>query len=80
VDADVARCEVLTNDARNACWDRFDHHVMEDIAPWVPLYWTNNTVLVTGPTVVPQTVTMDQFSGMIALCHLAVLNHSTTPA
>jgi len=80
VDADVARCESLANDARNACWDAFDHHVMEDIVPWVTLYWTNDSTVVTGPTVEPATVTLDQFSGLISLCRLAVLNHAATPS
>jgi len=78
VDADVARCESLANDARNACWDAFDHHVMEDIVPWVPIAWTND-LTVTGPTVVANTVTLDQFTGLISLCHLAVREETAPP-
>jgi hypothetical protein len=80
VDADLARCEALSNDARNSCWDAFDHHVMEDIVPWVPLYWTGNEVVITGRTVVPRTVTVDQFSGLLSLAHLVVNNNAVMPA
>jgi len=78
-DADVARCEALSNNARNACWDAFDHHMMEDIVPWLPLYWTGNDVVITGRTVVSRTVTVDQFSGLISLAHLIVNNNAPMP-
>jgi len=79
VDADVATCEALSGDARATCWDTFDRHVMEDIVPWVPIAWRDQ-LTVTGPTVVATTVTLDQFTGLISLCHLAVHNHSAPPS
>jgi peptide/nickel transport system substrate-binding protein len=79
LDADITRCEALAGDARTACWNTFDRHVMEDIVPWVPIAWRND-LTVTGPTVVGKTLTLDQFTGLISLCHLAVSNRATAPA
>jgi len=71
VDADIARCTALTGVERNRCWEAFDHHVMEDIVPWVPLRWTNELV-VTGRTVDPNSGTLDEFSGLVSLAHISI--------
>lgn len=70
VDEDLDRCSALpVGDERTQCWADLDTKLMEEIVPWVPRTFTNQTDIV-GPNVV--NYSYDEFGYMAALDHFAV--------
>jgi hypothetical protein len=69
VDADIDACAAALGDERSACWVALDKKLMEEVVPWVPYLFANNTDLL-GPAVTKWD--FDQFSGEAAYAHVAV--------
>jgi len=69
-DEKLSECSALAvGDERTQCWADLDRMLMEEIVPWVPRTYTNQTDIV-GPNVV--NYSYDEFGFMAALDHLAV--------
>jgi ABC-type transport system substrate-binding protein len=69
-DDKLSECSALpVSDERTQCWADLDKMLMEEIVPWVPRTYTNQTDIV-GPNVV--NYSYDEFGYMAALDHLAV--------
>ncbi len=69
-DEKLSECAALpVGDERTQCWADLDRMLMEEIVPWVPRTYTNQTDIV-GPNVV--NYSYDEFGYMAALDHLAV--------
>jgi peptide/nickel transport system substrate-binding protein len=69
-DEKLSECSALpVSDERTQCWADLDKMLMEEIVPWVPRTYTNQTDIV-GPNVV--NYSYDEFGYMAALDHLAV--------
>lgn len=70
VDEDLEACSILpVGDERYQCWADVDTKLMEEIVPWVPRTFTNQTDIV-GPSVV--NYSYDEFGYMAGLDHFAV--------
>ncbi|MFN8187932.1 MAG: ABC transporter substrate-binding protein [Gaiellales bacterium] len=47
IDADIDGCiAIADNDERLECWGTLTKKIMEEIAPWVPYIWRNNSVII----------------------------------
>ena len=69
VDADIARCRVLSGSARLDCYAALDRKLTTEIVPWIPLEWRNRI------TILGRQVTrwdFDQVAGTTAFAHVAV--------
>src|SRR5829696_5902421 len=69
VDADIDKCNVLTDEERLTCWQDLDKKLMEEVVPWVP-YLDAANVDIIGPAV--SKYEYDQFGGEAAFARLAV--------
>jgi peptide/nickel transport system substrate-binding protein len=69
VDADIDRCNELTDQERQDCWMELDRRLMEDVVPWVP-YLDANADFVTSEAVTHYRY--DQFAGEPAWAHIAM--------
>ncbi|HEX2050754.1 MAG TPA: ABC transporter substrate-binding protein [Actinomycetota bacterium] len=69
VDADIERCNELTDEERTECWVDLDEKLMTEVVPWVPYLWANNIDIISENVTRYQ---FDQFSGEMAYAHLAV--------
>jgi peptide/nickel transport system substrate-binding protein len=69
VDADIDRCNELTDQERQDCWMELDRRLMEDVVPWVP-YLDANADFVTSEAVTHYVY--DQFAGEPAWAHIAM--------
>jgi ABC-type transport system substrate-binding protein len=69
VDGDIARCNVLTESARSACWAQLDRKLTVEIAPVIPFLW-RNSITILGPQVTKWAY--DRSSGTTAFAHVAV--------
>lgn len=69
VDADIDRCAATSGADRTACWIALDKKLTEEIAPWVPWLFANETHLI-GPAVTKWEY--DQFATETAYAHVAV--------
>lgn len=70
VDADLDACSALpVGDERFQCWADLDVKLMEEVVPWVPRTYTNQTDII-GPNVV--NYSYDEWGYMAALDHFAV--------
>jgi peptide/nickel transport system substrate-binding protein len=69
VDADIEKCNKMTGDARQTCWQNLDKQLMEDVVPWIPYLDTKNLDVI-GPAV--SKYEYDQFSGTMGYAHMAV--------
>jgi len=69
LDAWIAACQPETGDAQGRCWAETDQYLMQQIVPAVPISF-DQTVRVIGSRV--QNYSIDQFTGLPALDHLAV--------
>jgi peptide/nickel transport system substrate-binding protein len=70
VDDKLNDCKALAvGDERTQCWADLDKFLMEDVVPWVPKTFSNQTDIV-GPDVT--NYSFDEFAGLAALDRLAV--------
>ncbi len=69
VDRRIDACAAAAGAERRACWIGLEKTLMEDVVPWIPYLWSNNTDLL-GPAVTDWD--HDQFSGETAYAHVAV--------
>jgi peptide/nickel transport system substrate-binding protein len=70
VNADIDNCiAVADDDERLSCWGDLDKKIMEEIVPWIPFIWRNNTTII-GPAVTKWD--FDQATGQQAWVHVAV--------
>jgi hypothetical protein len=70
VDADIDNCVGTTDDAqRLECWGELDKKIMEEVVPWVPYIWRNNSVIIADS--VTQWI-FDQSTGHTAWVRAAV--------
>jgi peptide/nickel transport system substrate-binding protein len=70
IDADIDKC-IETPDAqeRTACWGDLDKQLMEEIVPWVPYIWRNNSTIISDSV---SKWEFDQATGNVAWVHVAV--------
>jgi peptide/nickel transport system substrate-binding protein len=55
VDDQIAKCAALPfGDPRTQCWADFDRYIMEEVAPWVPLYYQKATRTISSRVRLPQ--------------------------
>jgi peptide/nickel transport system substrate-binding protein len=72
VDDKLNECSALpVGDERTNCWADLDKMLMEEIVPWVPRTYTNSTDIVSANVT---NYSFDEFGGMFALDHAAVVN------
>jgi ABC-type transport system substrate-binding protein len=70
VDADIDACIAIADAAeRLDCWGALDKKIMEEIVPWVPYIWRNNTVIVADTVTAWE---FDQATGNQAWVHVAI--------
>ena len=70
VNADIDRCIAIgDDDERLSCWGDLDKKIMEEIVPWIPFIWRNNTTII-GPSVTKWD--FDQATGNQAYTHVAL--------
>jgi peptide/nickel transport system substrate-binding protein len=69
VDAQLAKCAALADQARLSCYEALDKTLMTTVVPWVP-YLFQNAVHIIGPKVTQWQ--FDQFSSATAYAHVAV--------
>ena len=69
VDADIDRCFAAGGAERRACWIALDKKLTEQVVPWVPWTFPNDTHLL-GPAVTQWQY--DQFAAETAYAHVAV--------
>jgi peptide/nickel transport system substrate-binding protein len=69
VDAQLARCAALADQARLSCYEALDRTMMTKVVPWVP-YLFQNAAHIVGPKVTQWQ--FDQFSSGTAYAHVAV--------
>jgi ABC-type transport system substrate-binding protein len=69
VDADIARCNVLSGTDRTRCYAALDRKLTVGIAPVIPFLW-RNSVTILGPQVAKWA--FDQSTGTTAFAHVAV--------
>jgi ABC-type transport system substrate-binding protein len=69
VDAEIARCNVLTGPTRTECWLKLDRKLTVEIAPVIPFLW-RDSITILGPQVAKWAY--DQSSGTTAFAHVAV--------
>jgi peptide/nickel transport system substrate-binding protein len=69
VDGKINKCSALPfGDARTTCWADFDRYMMEQVAPWVPLYYQNYTRTLSARVTIPQ----DLYQGLPPIEQMAV--------
>jgi peptide/nickel transport system substrate-binding protein len=70
IDADIDNC-IETADAqeRTTCWGDLDKQLMEEIVPWVPYIWRNNSTIISDSV---SKWEFDQATGNVAWVHVAV--------
>ena len=73
-DSQINSCLPKTGQDRETCFQGFDKYLMEQVVPWVPMFWANQ-VTITSPTVT--NFAFDQFTGFIALQNVAVSNNAS---
>ncbi len=69
VDADIARCGVLTGPGRVSCYATLDRKLSTEIVPWIPFLWRNQ-ITILGPQVAKWA--FDQSTGVTGFAHVAV--------
>jgi len=70
VNADIDECIAIGDEEeRLNCWGELDRKVMEEIVPWVPFIWRNNTAIVADSVTKWE---FDQATGNQAWVHVAV--------
>lgn len=69
VDDRLARCAQLLDEERLACWVDLEEHLMEEVVPVVPLYFTHTVDVVSGAVT---HYAFDQYAGVASLDRLAL--------
>lgn len=69
VDADIARCQRLSEAPRLDCYAALDRKLTTDVVPWIPLM-SRNHINILGPQV--ERWVFDQSTGTTAYAHVAV--------
>jgi peptide/nickel transport system substrate-binding protein len=74
VDDKLAACSALiVGDARTQCWADLDKYLMEDVVPWAPRTFTNDTSIWSSNVT---NFSYDEFGGMAAPDRFALANAS----
>jgi peptide/nickel transport system substrate-binding protein len=69
VDADIARCNVLSGAARTGCYGALDRKLTVGVAPVIPFLW-RDSITILGPQVAKWA--FDQSTGTTGFAHVAV--------
>jgi ABC-type transport system substrate-binding protein len=77
VDNIVNRCDVLSGNKQNACFEQLDKVMMTKVAAWAPYLWGRSVVL-TAPTV--KSYVGDPWTGLMSIQQTKVSNGMTLPA
>ncbi len=77
VDSIVNRCNVLSGQKQDACFEQLDKVMMTKVAAWAPYLW-GRSVVITAPTV--KHFVEDPWTGLMSIRQTKVSNGMTLPA
>ncbi|HET6770357.1 MAG TPA: ABC transporter substrate-binding protein [Actinomycetota bacterium] len=76
VEEKISECRPLHGDDQVRCWTELDQQLMEQVVPWIPLYFSNRVYIVSRRVVASS---FDQFTSLPALDRIALSRGTGSP-